>query len=195
MVIFICHRKMVLEPFLLVLVKLGNMLKMIKCFFLLLLGVIFLACDGERVNPAQESFEFYEKAKIVDDFPYAGDGDKVVFHHYYVAEDEESVADDEYAEEVFFEVSNQEDFYLEDEALKQVDFIFKQYCYCPTFDKLEITDGYLKGERKGNDRFLLEANIKMKGYYLFEGDTLETQILHSAFTGLFKRAVLPQDRL
>lgn len=158
---------------------------------LIFFSLLCFACEREYINPAQESFEFYDGAQVAESFPYADEGDKIVFHHYYVAEDEEDIADDEYAEEVFFEVDTQEDFHLEDQDLKNLNFIFKQYCYCPTFDHIQIMDGYLKGNRKGNDRFLLEANIEMIGYYLFEGDTLESQVLHSAFTGLFKRATLP----
>ncbi len=154
-------------------------------------SLFLLSCEGERINPAQESFEFYEGAKVKGEFPYAENGQKVVFHHYYMAADHENIADDEYAEEVFFEVDPREEFYLEDEALKKIDFVFRQYCYCPTFDQLEIVNGYLKGEKKGGDRYLLEANIELNGYYIFEGDTLEKQVLHSAFTGLFKRAELP----
>lgn len=163
--------------------------------YIFVLGsILMLSCEGERVNPAQESFEFYESASVIDDFPYTTDGQQVVFHHYYMAEDQADIDDDEYAEEVFFEVDPQEEFYLEGDELRDLNFIYRQYCYCPTYDHLEIVNGYLKGDKKGSDRYLLEANMELAGYYLFENDTLEKQVIHTAFTGLFKRAEVTLDQ-
>ncbi len=157
---------------------------------LLFIGILFTlvtSCDSERINPAEESFEFYENANLVEEFPYAELGEKLVFRHYYMAADKENIANDEYAEEVYFAVNAGEEFYLEGPELQDIDFVFKQYCDCTTFDKLKIVDGYLKGDKKGNDRYLLEANVELRGYYMHEGEILESQILHSAFTGLFKK--------
>lgn len=149
--------------------------------------LLFTSCDGERINPAEESFEFYENANLVEEFPYAELGEKLVFRHYYLAANKENVANDEYAEEVYFAVNAAEDFYLEGPELQEIEFVFKQYCDCSTYDKIQIVDGYLKGDKKGSDRYLLEANVELRGYFMHEGEILESQILHSAFTGLFKK--------
>jgi len=159
-------------------------------FSLLFIGVtgFFLSsCDGERINPAEESFEFYENANLVEEFPYAELGEKLVFRHYYLAAHKEGVSNDEYAEEVYFAVNATEDFHLEGQELQDIEFVFKQYCDCSTYDKIQIVDGYLKGDKKGSDRYLLEANVELRGYFMHEGEILESQILHSAFTGLFKK--------
>lgn len=152
------------------------------------ISILLTSCDSERINPAEESFEFYENANLVEEFPYAQLGEKLVFRHYYLAAHKANIANDEYAEEVYFAVNADEDFYLEGPELQEIDFVFKQYCNCSTFDKLQIVDGYLKGDKKGNDRYLLEANVELRGYYMHEGEVLESQILHSAFTGLFKKS-------
>lgn len=155
------------------------------------IGFMLFSCEGERVTPEQESFAFYNDAQIVEEFPFTQNGEKVVFHHYYMAANETNVDDDEYIEEVFFEVDASDEFYLENEELQNINIVFKQYCQCQTWDHVSVVQGYLKGDKKGTDRYLLEANVELMGYHILEGDTLDSQILHSVFTGLFKRSSIP----
>ncbi|XOV94359.1 MAG: hypothetical protein ACFHWX_06565 [Bacteroidota bacterium] len=171
------------------------MMRAINISLSVIIGIIFFGCEGERVNPEQESFAFYDDAQIVEEFPFTQDGEKVVFHHYHMAADKENVADDEYSEDVFFEVNASDEFYLEGDELKNINIVFKQHCKCQTYNHVSVADGYLKGDKKGTDRYLLEANVKLMGYYIMEGDTLESQVLHTAFTGLFKRSPLPAGSL
>ena len=166
-----------------------------KLTFIGILLIIISACEREYVNPAEETFLFYENATLTSEAPFASDGNQIVFHHYYKAEDEENIADDEYSEELFFELEDKEEFQLKGEALKSIDLIFKQYCYCPEYSNLQVVDGYLNGSRKGADKYLIEANVEMIGYYLYEGDTLDSQVIHSAFTGYFKKSSKPTGKL
>ena len=97
---------------------------------LALLGILFVfiaSCEREYVNPAEETFLFYEDAALTSEAPFASEGNQIVFHHYYKAEDEENIADDEYSEELFFELEDKEEFQLQGEALKSIDLVFKQF--------------------------------------------------------------------
>ncbi|MFT6866740.1 MAG: hypothetical protein ACJA08_001575 [Cyclobacteriaceae bacterium] len=71
--------------------------------------------------------DFYNNAQISNFFPDIQDGDNIVFNRYYLKDDVKDVADDEYAENFYFEVpSGLESFDFHGDNLLGLNIHFKR---------------------------------------------------------------------
>lgn len=113
---------------------------------------ITLSCRDDESSPDGETteFNFYPNATLTQDYPYVVDGNSLVFERYFERDDEPLIADDEYSDQFFFEVTpDGESFLLEGESLRTANTLFNVFCFCAPSDVFEITDGFISGEEIG----------------------------------------------
>lgn len=95
--------------------------------------------EKDIITPEDSFFVFYNNCKISKDRVKEREkGNNIVFHYYYNSTNFASVADEEYFEQIQFEipVSNFKDSIVIDN-LKDVNFKFNWKCYCDWPDSLE----------------------------------------------------------
>lgn len=141
-----------------------------KNLVLLFIPVAVLAsCDG--TNPSELETSYYQNAKITAEYPYLSEGDSVVLHRFYQAEDEEQIADDEYSEDLYVQIAadiSSFDYDLED--LQSLKMSFYPHCFCPSPLGQVLTAGELKGEKK-NDTWKVTGFVKVKSILQYDYDS------------------------
>ena len=144
--------------------------KLVPILFSLLLIV---ACD----NTEPELFEFkaYNSSSVIEEYPHVESGNSLVLHYFYEAEEEEQIADDEFAEDFFIEINHDEDlldlsiedsFDLNIDQLKELSHIYKQYCFCIFADQTRIVSGTLSGNKNSNGHWKVTGSISVELGYL-----------------------------
>ncbi len=150
--------------------------------------------DDDTVNPAEEVLDFYTNAQVSSQYPFAASGDKVVFHRNYVRPDNANIADDEYSDDLFFEVSNPGDsFEFSGEELTTLKPIFLYYCYCAYTEKAALIGGSISGTKKSATEYEVDVDLTFEYYYVnAAGDTLSTDTRNINYSGLHAYSLLPQ---
>ncbi|MEL6652924.1 MAG: hypothetical protein AAFQ87_19150 [Bacteroidota bacterium] len=112
----------------------------------LLLGVLLLAsCRPEGVEPTKcrggdctYTFADGQQINIIEDsieqdtFVQIDVGDKRVFHYDYIADDDPRIADDEYSENIYFEIDPEvNSFSFTDADLAKANLVIQPICFCP----------------------------------------------------------------
>ena len=91
------------------------------------------------ISPADSFFVFYNACKLSNDKVKVREkGNKVVFHYYFKDNDYASISDEEYFEQIQFEitpVAGQEKYFTNN--LNDFNTIFEWGCYCDWPDSLE----------------------------------------------------------
>jgi len=149
------------------------MKKLISASLVLFTIVCLYACQktNDR-NPAEFSFEVFENSAITvttdssgnQVFPIANiaSGDNYVFKYTHIAEDIIDIADDEFSEEIIFEVSPSmiELFTFEADMLQtSANTYYSKFCFCPFVGDQAINEGKIKGRRTGDNTWEIELNI------------------------------------
>lgn len=119
---------------------------------LVLTAFIAASCsDDEGITSGDlTEFNFYQNATLSNAYPYVVEGSSLVFERFFEGEDNPQIADDEYSDQFFFQVSPEGDrFMLEGEDLKNLPATFNVFCFCVPSDVFEITDGFIAGEEIG----------------------------------------------
>lgn len=124
-----------------------------KTLLLLALTALFIvSCtdDESIISGDRSEFHFYQDATLTNAYPYIVEGQSLVFERYFESAEVPTIADDEYSDQFFIQVSPQgKSFLLEGEELKNSPSIFNVFCFCAPSDVFEITDGSISGEEIG----------------------------------------------
>lgn len=124
-----------------------------KTLLLLVLSTFILVSCGDDENLSAgdiTEFNFYQDATLTNAYPYVVDGNGLVFERYFERDDEPMIADDEYSDQFFFQVTPEgNSFLLEGEDLQALPSAFNVFCFCVPSDVFEITDGSISGEEIG----------------------------------------------
>lgn len=160
----------------------------------IIIGLICTIVSCDDTNPSITENKFYEGATINSDFPTITEGDFIVFNRYHRAEDEVSVADDEYSEDFLFQVpAGAHSFEFKNKELLDINLKFKPYCFCGLPIDTEVAGGYIAGE-KINDRWRIDVNVDLRQVYEFSEDsTFLGDIINKRFTGMFRRTELENN--
>lgn len=112
------------------------------------------------------SLHFYSNSEIktIEEsgftFSHITSGSKTVFKYQYSIDPEEWIADDEYAEEILFEIEPGIDaFLISGSDLKRSTALFGQYCFCTWAGNIPITTGCIKGEKINDEEWKIDINI------------------------------------
>ncbi len=162
---------------------------------MLLLSALVLMCISceDGINPGFEDLLYYESASITEDHPYVSDGSSIVIHRHYVAEDKEDIQDDEYAEDVFFQIpSSISSFSYTDSEINDLHFLFKQYCYCGLAEGVEVEAGTITGNKLGNG-WDINVDVSLRFVYRYDEDStfLSPETHQIAFAGNFQKSSKP----
>ena len=144
--------------------------------YLLLLLVIFVfSCSNDDTNNEIYKYEFFENSDLSISeiegsyikYGLISDGDKVVFKYTYVAEDEELLADDGYAEYIHFEIdSNLDSFVIDGEDLSVTKTILTKSCFCyfPDNENKNVKPiGAISGEKVSNNIWRINFDVTFYG--------------------------------
>ncbi len=164
-----------------------------KKYIILLLILTFIGCSNKN-NPSLTNLKVYNNATISEDYPFITDGNSLVFHYYFEAEDEENIADDEFAEDFFIEITTSGNaFTLNSDDLKELSHLYRQYCFCGSINYSSITAGLLEGVKKSNEDWSIFGQITLELGYIDE-DTQEIFWQHEkelVLSGTFHSANIP----
>jgi len=136
-----------------------------------------VACQPEGLNPtncregkctysftADKAIEITEDSTSQSSFIDIVSGDKLVFQYQYTANDDPRIADDEYTENIYFEIDPSLDrFSFTDSELADANLVIQPICFCPpTVHQLIV--GTLSGERKNDGSWEITLDIKYDNY-------------------------------
>lgn len=165
-----------------------------RWLFVVLTLFIFSCAEEEGVFEQDNTDMFVYDGAIIDpSYPYVGEGNHLVFHRYLNEESDPEIADSGYAEDLLFEViSDQDHFFFTGKELTEIPILLNQYCFCLPVDFIEITDGFIEGNKQGSN-WLLDVDIQYNlGFINSEsGDTVIVDDARKLFTGLFKSKERP----
>ena len=153
-----------------------------------------MGCEQEGINPSEEFLAFYPASELTAEYPFAVSGESVVFHRNYKKEDDESIADDEYAEDFFFEIEEpRESFELHTEDLQDIKTTFLYYCYCGYTEHSALKEGTISGTRISATSYEVDVDVTYEYYVLSEdtADTLSTFTHRVQYTGVHGRDARP----
>ncbi|MEL7342296.1 MAG: hypothetical protein AAGM67_17570 [Bacteroidota bacterium] len=113
--------------------------------------------DGRQINIIEDSIE-------QDTFIEIGLGDRRVFHYDYLADDDPRIADDEYSENIYFEVDPDADSFLFiDAALADAMLVIQPICFCPP-EVFQPLRGTLSGQKRNDDQWEIELDVEYESY-------------------------------
>ncbi|MEL7535174.1 MAG: hypothetical protein AAFN10_27975 [Bacteroidota bacterium] len=147
-------------------------------FFALCLTLISCSTDlpGElkeyscRSGDCTFSFQENQQIEIIEDstiqstFINIIGGDKIVFKYQYIADDEPNIADDEYLENIYFEIDpDAETFSFTDEQLADANLVIQPVCFCVPI-VIEPRSGILSGERLDDNTWKVTLDASYQIY-------------------------------
>ena len=112
-------------------------------------------------------------------------GTNTVFRYYFQAADEEDIADDEYAESIYFEVNGSlESFSYTDVELRELNLFIRRACFCASTDLVFPETGTVTGTKSSNGNWDLSISIS------FEWDE-NSQTASRNINGTFRLEPIP----
>ncbi len=103
-------------------------------------------------------------------------GTKLVFHYQYVANDKDFIADDEYTENLYFEIDpDSSRFHYTDQDLAEIQASLVPWCFCPLLVS-EIRTGTISGERINAKTWQVEIDVQVDRY-----GSLEDRLISATF--------------
>ncbi len=143
-----------------------------KSYAFLLIALILstISCDtndeNDGVRPESFAYEFYEDSEIVmvndQGFEYINidNGINKVFKYVYVAEEQEQISDDEYAEFLYFEIdSDLDSFSYSDDELLDLQMYMQRSCFCASLPLVPISSGMATGTKQSNGNWNISLSI------------------------------------
>ena len=137
------------------------------------LFVITLGCSDDNSilgssTPESTLLEFSENVSInassqANDLVFANveAGDRIVFEYFFVAEQEDLIAYDEYGERIIFEIDpNLKSFSFIDEELTEIRPFFNRFCFCQTIGSLDISSGTISGSQINESEWDLSIDVR-----------------------------------
>ena len=108
-------------------------------------------------------------------------GSKVVFRYSFESIAPANVADGYYSETVYFQHSNAgNSFRLEGEELSQASAFYTRSCFCPRIGALEITEGFIEGEKLSENLWFITADVTA----VHNGQANTVCIRHAFYEGI-----------
>ncbi len=160
----------------------------------LLFTVIFWSCEDDT-NPSQLDLKFFEGASLGQVNPFVSEGDHIVFERFYVAEESEMIADDEFQDAVYLEIpidENADKFNYKDDDLVALPFVYRYSCFCVPVDYQVMKSGEIDGKKKNNGKWEVEAEITFEYGYIQDNDSIPLEKNKTmTFSGNFSSADLP----
>jgi len=139
-----------------------------KKLIVLLFLTSLIACDDEEA-PELTILKVYEEARISKVYPNVYPGNSTVFVYYFEAEDDEMIADDEFAEDFFFEINpSANEFTLTTDDLSTINHLYRQYCFCGPMNYSKILSGTVKGTKRSNGDWKVSGEISLDFGYVEE---------------------------
>lgn len=145
-----------------------------KKYLLMLLFSFVFACSTNDEEDVY-TYEFYENSQLsitqIDGsymkFGTISTGENLVFKYSFIRDDDEQIADDEYAEFIHFEVdSNLDNFLIKDDELETAKTILTKYCFCFFSDDDEknvIPAGSISGEKIATNKWKITFDVTFYG--------------------------------
>jgi len=122
--------------------------------------------DDDGNSSESYTYEFYEDSEIVvvndQGFEYINidNGINTVFKYIFVAEEEEQIADDEYAEFLHFEIDPDLDsFTYSDDELLDLQMYMQRSCFCASLPLVPISAGMVTGTKQSNGNWNISMSI------------------------------------
>lgn len=136
--------------------------------------IVISACEKEGKNKGSEESNIYDNSEIALETHFGSripkysikKGSYLVFERKYVAQDDEGIADDEYAEEFVFQIDKSEiyqygdnkgSFYLSDSSLKASNPVYRYHCFCQYSDSVKNFYGSIHGRKISPNKW--EVNV------------------------------------
>ncbi len=166
-----------------------------RLVWLLWLPILLVACaEDDEVDAGVLSLSFYESSALSGDYPYVSEGDGLVLHRYFMAQDEPNIADDEYSEDFLVELpaTTGDEFLLEGDDLLNLNVLYNQYCFCLSGDIIQITGGEISGSRVAQG-WLIEVDISYEQSYRNpqDGEIVVVDVDSISFSGIFRERPRP----
>ncbi|MFK7921992.1 MAG: hypothetical protein AB8H47_08545 [Bacteroidia bacterium] len=113
--------------------------------------------EGQSIEIVHDSVNQSTFVEIVN-------GDKLVFKYLYTADDEDYIADDEYTENIYFEIDPEvESFSFRDEEMADIQLTIQPICFCvPLIYEPRI--GSLSGKRLNNTTWEVSLDVSYEQY-------------------------------
>ncbi|WP_394747834.1 hypothetical protein [Spongiimicrobium salis] len=144
-----------------------------KLAILIAFFVITIGCSDDNsvlgsTTPESTLLEFSQNAAIIVS-PQSNDlvfvnveaGERLVFEYFFVAEQEDLIADDEYGERILFEVDpNLSSFSFSDAELATLRPFFNRFCFCETIGSLLISSGTISGTQVNATAWDIDVDLR-----------------------------------
>lgn len=168
----------------------------ISLIYVFVIGGILLSCENaDDTNKEIIESNFYKNARISDVYPYIETGDMVVFNRYYMKEDLKEVADDEYSEDLYFEVAADIDsFNYHDSELLDLNINWNRYCFCAFADTLILKNGNITGSKNNNIWEISVDLVFQEGFQYSEDSLVMGELYSQVFNGKFSEKEIPKAR-
>ncbi|NLP58762.1 hypothetical protein [Lutibacter sp. B1] len=87
-------------------------------------------------------------------------GNKIVFKYKYEEEDNPMIEDDEFSEEIIFEIDPTiNSFVINNNDFKKSNALYSLQCNCDSSGNFSVTKGEIKGEKLNEDKWKIDINI------------------------------------
>ena len=171
-----------------------NVKRMRSIIPLIIISLCITSCK-EDSNPSQLELKFYDGAKLEQVTPFISEGNNIVFERFYVAQESELIADDEFQDNVFLEIpidENTDRFKYTGNDLVALPFVYRYSCFCVPVDYQVMKSGEIEGKKKRNGEWEVEANITFEYGYIQDNDSIPLEEnLTMTFSGNFSSANIP----
>lgn len=160
-----------------------------------LLSLLLIVACGKS-EPELLQLKAYNSSSVSQEHPHVVSGNSLVLHYFYEAEEEEQIADDEFAEDFFIEISPIGDsFDLSTEDLIELNHVYRQYCFCIFVDQTRIVSGSIQGNKNSSGDWRVSGSISVELGYL-NPETEEAEWYHEQeviLDGTFRLSKRPSD--
>lgn len=172
-------------------------LDMKKVLFLSIILAFFWSCSDDNslpngTTPERTTLSFSSNVAIVIlpqtetslFFANVERGDNIVFEYFFVAEQEDLIADDEYAERIIFEITpSATSFSFTDEELSTPQSFFNRFCFCASLGSVPITSGTISGTKINDTEWDINIDVSF---------TIDGQEERRNISGIFRPLVVEE---
>lgn len=90
-------------------------------------------------------------------------GEQWVFEYTFVANDNPNIADDEFTENLYFEIDPElSSFSYSDEDLRDMNAVYQQICHCTFPHVFRINKGTINGEKLNKNAWYIEIDVEVE---------------------------------
>ena len=140
-----------------------------------IVGLSFILTSCSNISDAHYNYHYFEQKQLNIEtydhymkFSKIEEGSNLVFSYEYMAEDDASIEDDEYAEFIRFEIDPQlSEFNFKDDELLDINAVFSVSCFCSFSDDPEKDvppKGIIRGEKISATQWSVSIDVIFYGY-------------------------------